>query len=181
MYCSWSRVIDMFELTTFTVGGVLLGFVITLIAAIILLLCVSLLFGKRHTPISYAITILFTLVLLVLNITFIGLVNSKQKLEDYQNTYEYKLVQKGSDILGQISPNVAGFVSELLFTEEATINVDYQLSCITKYLWINGILCIVLFGCGVVLVNALAGKQHDRRSYTRTRGTTKRISSYDDF
>lgn len=172
----------MFELATFAIGSVLLGIVVTLIAAIVLLLCVPFLFGKQHSPISYATTVLFTLVLLVLNITFAGLVNSKQKLIDYQNSYEYKLVQRGSDMLEQISPDVAGLVTELFSTEGTTADIEYQINRINKYLWIDGILCVILFVLGITLVNVAAGSQRYNGTKRGSSGrTVRKIPTHDDF
>lgn len=170
----------MFELATFAIGGVLLGIVVTLIAAIVLC-CVPFLFGKQHIPISYATIVLFTFVLLVLNITFAGLVNSKQKLIDYQNSYEYKLVQRGSDMFEHISPDVAGLVTELFSTEGTTADIGYQINSINKYLWIDGILCVILFVFAIVIVNAVAGIQRHNGSKKNSGRTVRKIPIHDDF
>lgn len=158
----------MFELATFAVGSVLLGILVTLIAAIAMLLCVPFLFGKQHTPMSYVVTVLFALILLVLNITFAGLVNSKEKLIEYQHSYEYNLMQKGTSMLEQISPELSDFANALLGTDENGETIEYQISRINKYLWIDGALCIVLFviGIGVVSATAGSGKVRQNRSYS---------------
>ena len=169
----------MFELATFAIGSVLLGILVTLIAAIAMLLCVPFLFGKRHTPLSYAVTVLFALVLLVLNVTFAGLTNSKEKLIDYQHSYEYNLLQKGTSMLEQISPELSDFATALLGTDENGETIECQISRINKYLWIDGILCVVLFFIGVGVANVVAQQgAGNRKSH---RGSARRVPTHDDF
>lgn len=170
----------MFELATFAIGSVLLGILVTLIAAIAMLLCVPFFFGKRHIPLSYVVTALFTLVLLVLNITFAGLVNSKEKLIEYQQSYEYNLLQKGTSMLEQISPELSDFASALLGTDEKGESIEYQISRINKYLWIDGVLCIVLFITGVGVTNVVAQQGTGNRKRS-PRGSARRVPSHDDF
>lgn len=170
----------MFELATYSVGSVLLGILVTLIAATIMLLCVPFLFGRQHTLHSYVTIFLFTTILLVLNINFAGLIHSKEQLEDYQHNYEYNLLQKGTSILDKVSPDLSDFVSALLGGDESAEYIEYQINRINKYLWIDGILCVVIFIIGLGVVYAVAENKCGYK-FRRQPRTVRKVPIHDDF
>ena len=169
----------MFNLVSFTTGSVLVGVVVTLLFAIIMAVCVPLLFGKQHTSLSYVAIVLFALVLLVLNIFFVGLASSKIELENYRDSYEYRLLQKGTDLLDQVSPELADFVSVVLGSDDSDGAINNVIEEINKYLWINGILCVVVFVIGVITTYKMAGQNTiKRKGHSRS---VRRVPAHDDF
>lgn len=165
----------MFEIALFSVGSVLLGIVISIVAAIIMLLSVNIVSDKRHTPLSYITVMLFTLLLLVFNVLFIGLLNAKDKIIEYQNSTEYRLIQNGVGFLDQISPELSEVANALIGDDVMKDALEEKISQINEYLWIDGAICIVVFVLGVVLTNMLAmngGRDYSRRSVGRPQRRT---------
>ncbi|MBQ0088075.1 MAG: hypothetical protein KBT27_01935 [Prevotellaceae bacterium] len=155
----------MFHLATFTFGIIAIAFVISIVAFVLLLLFVNLFkTNASHTPLSICIAVCIVLVLLVFNSVFMGLVRSKNLLEAYQHSSEYKLIQKGESLLSSVSPELFELVDSIYGEECSTQQIEYQKQQINKYLWIDGCLCVIVFLIGVWATMSLCKKRHIRTS-----------------
>lgn len=140
----------MFHLATCTLGIIAIAFVISIVAFVLLLLSVNLFKANAyHTTLSICIAVCVALVLWLFNSVFVGLVKSKNLLEDYQHSSEYKLIQKGESLLSSVSPELFELVNSIYGEEYSTQQIEYQKQQINRYLWIDGCLCIIVFFMGV--------------------------------
>lgn len=168
----------MSELMTFSAGSILIGVLITLIAACVLIMSVPLLFNRTHTPLSYGIVILFSLILLGCNCAFVGLVRTKEAIKEFQHSQERSLMSKGADLLSagtewleeNVSPELAAFASALL---DPTDNIDdtlnRKIAQINRYMWTIGISTVLLFflGIGAAYLTAGGGGSYRRGGGSR--------------
>lgn len=140
----------MFHLATCTFGIIAIAFVISIVACVMLLLSVNLFkTNASHTPLSICVAVCVALVLWLFNSAFVGLIKSKNLLEDYQHSSECKLIQKGESLLSSVSPELFELVDSIYGEECSTQQIEYKKQQINKYLWIDGCLCVIVFLIGV--------------------------------
>ena len=115
-----------------------------------------------------------------MGVCFVGLCEAKGALEDAQNSSEYQLLQKGEDLLEQYSPEIASIVSEYFSTDASSYVILRQIKQINKYLWLDGILTLVLIALGAGGALLTGEKTRSRRGSSRSSSSRHR-SGIDDF
>lgn len=153
----------MIDLISFSVGVILLAIVIALVAFVVMIFVVPLVGNRSLSPLSYLAALIFTIILAVFNSFFIGLIETKNQLERFEHSPEFRLVQRGQELLGEYNEDLADIVGLFIGEDVSAETIAYQKSQINKYLWINGILCVVVFVIGVVVVNAISDKKKKNR------------------
>lgn len=137
----------MFELAEYTVGSVIVGITVSVIAIAVLFFILKVI-GRRksHTPFSIGAAVLFSVLLIVLNIVFCGLVRAKNDAtESVQQGKIFEL--RGADSSFCIS-----------FDENSEIKK------INKYLWLDGLLCFGIFMAGILASYILMEKPMKKMS-----------------
>ena len=158
----------MIDLISFSVGVILLAIVIALVAFAVMVLAVPLIGNRSLAPLSYLTALIFTIILAVFNSFYIGLTETKNQLERFEHSPEYRIAQRGQELLGENNEDLADMVGLFIGEDVSAETIAYQKSQINKYLWINGLLCVVVFviGVGVVIATAGSGKVRQNRSYS---------------
>lgn len=123
----------MFELAKYTVGSVIVGITISVIAIAVLFFVLKVI-GRRksHTPFSIGAAVLFSTLLIVFNIVFCGLVRAKNDATEY--------VQQGK-------------IFELRGVDSSfsiSFDENSEVKKINKYLWLDGFLCLGIFMAGIL-------------------------------
>lgn len=149
----------MIDLISFSVGVILLAIVIALVAFAVMVFAVPLVGNRSLAPLSYLAALIFTIILAVFNSFFIGLIETKNQLERFEHSPEYRLMQRGQDLLGEYSEDLADIVGLFIGEDVSVETIAYQKSQINKYLWINGLLCVVVFVIGVFAVKSTAQRK----------------------
>lgn len=168
----------MFDLASFSFGSIAIGVVISLVAFIGSIVIIRLCAGNRtFTPASYLTLAATILILLVLNVVFCGLVRRKQQLDNYQQTSEYQLLQRGGDALNAISPDLYDIAAAFIGDEHFAEAVETRKSQITRYLWADGIACILIFIIGVCVTCSLMAKSR----LSSNHHTGRHVPSHDNF
>jgi len=170
----------MFKYLSFTFGSFFIGLIVSLIALIVLIASINLWNSKRkHTPISYCVAALFAVILLVLNVTFCGLVKAKNQLDELQQSTEYRILNNGVDLINSYNTEWGAIASALIGGETSKEVIEQKKIEISKYLWIDGALCVVLFIMGMWATYATTEKNirisHSSRSH---RGDGERIARH---
>lgn len=163
----------------FNFEGVIIGLLVALVGGLLMYMSV-LIANKEHTPLSMCVVALFTIIVFVMGVCFVGLCEAKGALKDMQNSSEFQLLQKGEDILEQYSPEIASIVSEYFSTEASSYVILRQMKQINRYLWLDGILTLVLIALGAGGALLTAEKKRNRRGSTRSSSSRHR-SGMDDF
>lgn len=149
----------MIDLISFSVGVILLAIVIALAAFAVMVFAVPLIGNRSLSPLSYLAALIFTIILAVFNSFFIGLIETKKQLERFEHSPEYRLAQRGQELLGEYNEDLADIVGLFIGEDVSAETIAYQKSQINKYLWINGLLCVVVFVIGVIVVASTAQRK----------------------
>lgn len=169
----------MFRLATFAAGSVFIGLLITIISTLVLFVIVQMIKGNgKHSPISYMVGAIVASLLLITNVTFCGLVSSKNALTDMEMSPEYRMAQHGSEMLSNISPvlsEIASFVMEDSIMSPEML--EYQRQKINGYLWLLAIISIVIFcvGGGVMVATMGNAARGYGNRYSGRRDVSKSI------
>lgn len=169
----------MFQFLNFDFSSILIGLLVALVGGLLMYMSV-LLANKQHTPLSLCVVALFSIIVFVMGVCFVGLCEAKGALEDAQNSSEYQLLQKGEDLLEQYSPELASIVSEYFSTDASSYVILGQIKQINKYLWLDGILTLVLIALGAGGALLTGEKTRSRRGSSRSSSSRHR-SGIDDF
>lgn len=169
----------MFHFLNFDFSSILIGLLVALVGGLLMYMSV-LIANKEHTPLSMCVVALFTIIVFVMGVCFVGLCEAKGALKDVQNSSEFQLLQKGEDILEQYSPEIASIVSEYFSTDASSYVILRQMKQINRYLWLDGILALVLIALGAGGALLTAEKKRYRRGSTRSSSSRHR-SGMDDF
>lgn len=168
----------MFDLASFSFGSIAIGVVISLVAFMGCIVIIRLCAGNRtFTPVSYLVLAATILILLVLNVVFCGLVRSKHLLDNYQQTSEYQLLQRGGDALNAISPDLYDIATIFIGEEHFAEAIETQKSRINQYLWADGIVCVLIFMIGVCITCSLMTKSH----HSANHHTGRHVPAHDNF
>lgn len=165
----------MFQYLVFNLESVLVGLIVSIIVTILLFLCVQI-WNKKHTPISIGILLLLSVVYFVLSASVVGMTRTKQELRDYQQTTEYKLVQKGTEMLSAFSPDLYEMISPIIGNDLTGEYIEQECEKITKYQWLTIILGILLLFLGGFAMNITSEKAQrtSRGSYRQHRSDGER-------
>lgn len=153
----------MFTLISFSIGVVLLAIVVALVAFAVMIFAVPLIWKRPLSPFSYFAALVFAIILAVSNSFFIGLMETKSQLECFEHSPEFRLVQRGQELLGEYSGDLVDVIELFIGEDVSAETISYKKSQINKYLWINGILCIVVFVIGMIVVYVFAGPNVKRQ------------------
>ena len=172
----------MFQFLTFDFSSVLIGLLVALVGGLLMYMSV-LLANKQHTPLSLCVVALFSIIVFVMGVCFVGLCEAKGALQDVQNSSEYQLRQKGEDLLEQYSPKLAGLVSDVLSPLSEGISeeyIAYQCRKISKYQWLTGTFGLLIMVLGMIASYLTAGAPRSagsgRRGDRSHRGGETRVS-----
>lgn len=158
----------MFRLATFAAGPVIIGVLVTIISVLTLFVLVQMVKSNgKHTPISYMVGAIVAGLLLFTNVTFCGLVSSKNALADMEMSPEYRMAQRGPEMLSNVSPVLSEMASLLM---ESTIMspeiLEYRRQEINKYLWLLAIVSVVIYsigGCMMAVTIGNSGRRYRSR------------------
>lgn len=132
----------MFESASYTSSGVFVGILVAILIIVLILLNNTFVFKRKHTSLSYAVAVAFTIILVVFIVLFGGLINTKSDIDNCQYSYEYQLIQRGNDLLSQESDEMANILS-FVGLDQIDNSMRYQREKVIKYLWFDGALCII--------------------------------------
>ena len=169
----------MFHFLTFDFSSILVGLLVALVGGLLIYMSV-LIANKEHTPLSLCVVVLFSIIEFVMGVCFVGLCETKSALEDVQQSSEYQMLQKSEELLEQYSPKLASIVSDFFSTDTNSYYILRQIKQINKYLWIDGILTLVLICLGAGGALLTADKKRSRRGSSRS-GSSRHRSGIDDF
>ena len=181
-------------LSTISFAALALGFLVSLAAAGVMLLVVSLLgSGRSLQALSYIVAVVVLVLLVLPNSLFFGLIGVREGLEVYREQIEHpeasslqNLVQMGTDVLQDFLPGVAEEVqpytdkaNELLQAnrDEEIRKVDNHLRRVKRYIWVDAIVITVMWLRGCLIIFATlrtAGARTTSRSARVARDSRER-------
>lgn len=159
----------MFHLATYTFISVLLGIVIALVSVLIVVFIAPMLGNNRKfTAFSCIIIAILFCVFIITDISFCGLVSTKNTLEQIEQSSKYRMAQQTVDYAANLHPILADVASVLM---EDTIISPEQLKMqkeeINKSLWILGIIKFVLLILGIAIMPQAMQRKSSAHQYHR--------------
>jgi hypothetical protein len=168
----------MFKLASFSFGCVAIALLVTVVLVLLLIILPQAIkSNKRLSPMSYLIVALFAVSLFITNIIFAGLVKTKNLLDSFEQTAEYRTMQYASEALNEYLPEVHGLLEGILGSDYTAVQLQREQEMIKQYLWIDGAVVGVLFLLGMMLVTVAMEGGGSMRGVTR-RTTSRGGDSY---
>lgn len=181
----------MFKLASFSFGCIAIAVLITVVMALLLIIVPQAIkSNSRLSTMSYLIVALFAALLLISNIVFAGLVKTKNLLDNFEQTAEYRTMQYASDAMSTYLPELHSLLDEVLGSDYTVLQLQREKEAVKQFLWIDGTIAFVLLLLGIALTtvtmegayargavrrSARGGEAYVRREHTRTsRGSHRR-------
>jgi uncharacterized membrane protein YbhN (UPF0104 family) len=172
----------MYNALFFTLSGVIVAVLIALIAAVAVWLLVTAGWSKRHNPLSIGVIVLVALSLMLLNVRFAVLQKQKSELEQFENSIEYRLMQTGTGLLADLSPDIASWMDSLIGDNISPQTINAEIERINKRMWLVGIGCLLVFVAGVFGAAFAADKggrtSRTGRTQTREHRSAERVARH---
>lgn len=156
----------MFRLATFATTPILVGIIITVILTLILFVLVQITkSNSKFSPITYIAGAVVAGVLLLTSITFCGLVSTKNALTELEMSPEYRMAQRGSDLLSNINPILSEVASLIMETSIISPeSLEHQRQEINKDLWLLAVIAILVYAIGGFIMATTMTSSHGYRS-----------------
>lgn len=168
----------MFKLASFSFGCVAAALLVTIVLLLLLvILPQAIKSNKRLSAMSYLLVALFAVLLLISNVIFAGLVKTKNVLEDFEQTAEYRTMQYASEALSTYLPELHNVLDQVLGADYTAVQLQREKDAIKKYLWIDGVVAGILWLLGIALVT-VSMEGASMRGSTRRATSVRREESY---
>lgn len=143
----------MFKLLSCSFGAVAVAILVTVVLILLMAILPQMLQkNQRFSSVSYLLLALFGVLVLSADIIFAGLVKTRNTIEDFQYSVEYRTMQYAEEALSTYAPNLHGMLEDVLGEDYTDLQLQRQIEAINKYLWIDGIVAAVLFVLGILFV-----------------------------